>query len=563
LSEILTNHRTDRNGTPTVAAGGIQALFEEADSDALLLYDCCHSAHPAITVSGHGVTEVIAASGFETQTPMPGRTSFTHALIRALIESCRAPPLSVAKLHEMILRSLKSSTRDYLKNDHGEVWTDPHGRPVLQRQPTSTPIHCFLTEERPHRGILLSPLPVRLHQPAGSIHSTDSYKTSSTHLSDNGSTSVSQVSSATDVFDVNPITSTNVLLSIRLDKDYFREEMEENLLVWREWIRNIPPEAKGVKVEAIYESFSTLVLLSIPVTLWNLLPDNPAYSFIGFITSSNKARAFEQEAEAAAERKVTDTGRKDTQTTRDGYDQHCISSKSNDDLLPTISHDERDWTSGQPNEWTEPRKEKRIWANRVNTLSARSPSPDPKSCWSVGGLLQAVATVWDDEIVGDDDPKTTFIHDIEIILVYLNQLIELENQSQGGLNLGKLYQSTLTRSATLMKNHKILAQVFAIQCPKEVPVRSRWSSFTKSALFQEELSHPPEHLEAMKLRKALGRYVDIATLKTSSQTGNAQRGLAATEGDVVEKLAELQLIRRVEPSSLSIILYAFTYLFPQ
>ena len=142
------NYRTDRGGSQTVSAGGIQALFEEADSDALLLYDSCHSAHPAVTFSGHGVTEVIAASGFEAQAPGAGRTSFTHALTRALTESYTGPPFSVAKLHEMVLRSLKSTTRDHLRDERGEIWTDGNGRPVLQRYPTSTPVHCFLTEER-------------------------------------------------------------------------------------------------------------------------------------------------------------------------------------------------------------------------------------------------------------------------------------------------------------------------------------------------------------------------------------------------------------------------------
>jgi hypothetical protein len=47
-------------------------MFEEADADVLILYDCCHFA--AITVSsssaGHkGVTEVIAACGYEAIAP--------------------------------------------------------------------------------------------------------------------------------------------------------------------------------------------------------------------------------------------------------------------------------------------------------------------------------------------------------------------------------------------------------------------------------------------------------------------------------------------------------------
>jgi hypothetical protein len=92
-----------------------------------------------------------------------------------------------------------------------------------------------------------------------------------------------------------------VLLSIRLDRHYFTGTIEENLQMWREWIQNIPPEAKSMNIEAIYEGFSTMVLLSLPVTLWNLMPENPAYSFVGFITSTNKVPALEQKYVPAVE----------------------------------------------------------------------------------------------------------------------------------------------------------------------------------------------------------------------------------------------------------------------
>ena len=79
--------------------GGVQQLLEEAASDVLLLYDSCHSSHPAINAGGQGVTEVIAACGFETQAPAVGPHSFTNSLIRELEEAFIGPPISVAELH--------------------------------------------------------------------------------------------------------------------------------------------------------------------------------------------------------------------------------------------------------------------------------------------------------------------------------------------------------------------------------------------------------------------------------------------------------------------------------
>jgi len=275
-----------------MAAGGVQAVFEEAHADALLLYDSCHSAHPAINSSGHGVTEVIAAAGFELQAPTVGRDSFTHALIQALTQACRGTPFSATKLHEMALRWLKCRTRDHLRDQHGDIWTDPSGRPALQRTPTSTPVHCFLTEERPHRGIMLAPLPLRPSETRASIHSTSSSDASTLPLNSQTS-SDSHVSSTTDLSDDLMSGTTNILLSVRLENDYFQDDNAGNVWTWREWIRNIPPGARAVKVEAIYQSASTLVLVSMPIAFWDALPDNPAYSFVGFVTSENGASTLQ------------------------------------------------------------------------------------------------------------------------------------------------------------------------------------------------------------------------------------------------------------------------------
>jgi hypothetical protein len=72
-----------------------------------------------------------------------------------------------------------------------------------------------------------------------------------------------------------------ILLTIRLEKT------ELDIPVWREWVRNLPVEGKDVKIEGIYRSFSTLLLLRMPVAIWDLLPENQAYSFVGFVTPEN------------------------------------------------------------------------------------------------------------------------------------------------------------------------------------------------------------------------------------------------------------------------------------
>jgi hypothetical protein len=75
-----------------------------------------------------------------------------------------------------------------------------------------------------------------------------------------------------------------ILLAIRLEKDDF------DIQAWKECFPcQLPSEAQGIKIEGIYGSFSTLLLLRIPVVIWDLLPRNSAYSFVGFVTSKNLA----------------------------------------------------------------------------------------------------------------------------------------------------------------------------------------------------------------------------------------------------------------------------------
>jgi hypothetical protein len=80
-----------------------------------------------------------------------------------------------------------------------------------------------------------------------------------------------------------------VLLAIRLDDDKF------DFQAWTEWVRNAPPGAKGIRIDGTYDSFSTLVLLRMPVAVWDFLPENSAYTFVGFVTSGNNVGSWDQD----------------------------------------------------------------------------------------------------------------------------------------------------------------------------------------------------------------------------------------------------------------------------
>jgi hypothetical protein len=56
-----------------------------------------------------------------------------------------------------------------------------------------------------------------------------------------------------------------------------------------EWLRNVLVNGRDIRVEGTWDSFSTLILLRMPIEVWNLMPEHPAYSFVGFVTSGNLA----------------------------------------------------------------------------------------------------------------------------------------------------------------------------------------------------------------------------------------------------------------------------------
>jgi hypothetical protein len=73
---------------------------------------------------------------------------------------------------------------------------------------------------------------------------------------------------------------------------------EEQLLDFeqcRRWLQDFPALAKYATVQGIYRSNSTLLVLSLPVPIWDWIPDDPACSFIGYVHSRNLLHEHDRE----------------------------------------------------------------------------------------------------------------------------------------------------------------------------------------------------------------------------------------------------------------------------
>lgn len=257
----------DGPNSPFVDWTSIQTLFSTAASDVLVLLDCCAAASSA-SGFGSNTMETIAACGFETTAPSPGQRSFTYTLIEVLEEWVDKPSFSAAMLHTEILFILKQKPPE--RGMDGRRW-----------ETCSSPIHWVCTGDPKAPGIEIASL--RKSNTIGEM----------AELQPKSTTYVDAMELDDDSSDRNPLTAIrlngdynipHVLISIALEED--QETLDA--LSCRRWLLNFPALVKYATVEGVYRSYSTLITLSLPVMIWDLLPDHPACSFIGYIISPNK-----------------------------------------------------------------------------------------------------------------------------------------------------------------------------------------------------------------------------------------------------------------------------------
>ena len=262
-------------------SGSILSTLEESESDFLLLFDCCNAYHPPSRPSGSGrnVIEVISAVGFGAIAAEPGTDSFTHHLDEALALAKRSGPIKVVRLHTEIIARLFPNTPRRLRQGSSFV-VDENG-PVEERSRRMCPLHYWLSGQS--RSITLAPLsqPLQTVEKPLWKEAPPSVMPAPNDLTRDG------------VIQIQQATFPQVLVCFRVT----REDLDP--VTWVKWLREAPPEARDlIKIEGFWGSFSSLMLVRMPVHVWDLLPASRAVSFMGFTTTDNEGPRFQEEVEA-------------------------------------------------------------------------------------------------------------------------------------------------------------------------------------------------------------------------------------------------------------------------
>ena len=227
----------------------------------LIILDCCYAANAARDTAEGTTKELLAACGRENPTPGVCERSFTSALVEEM-QAFGNRPFTVAMLHSRLI--------------------------TMRWRLAFTPVYALLSE---HGGysITLSPLckagdiPSSIIEPFSGLASELDGK-AITNL--NGpSSAIEELASSDTSASPRQEVETRVLLSVSVT-----QAAELELPQWKTWLTTAVPwniTKVDVNIHSIFKSHSTLVLVSIPISTWDMLRSRAAYRFIGFIRSNN------------------------------------------------------------------------------------------------------------------------------------------------------------------------------------------------------------------------------------------------------------------------------------
>ncbi|TLD34199.1 hypothetical protein PspLS_00373 [Pyricularia sp. CBS 133598] len=253
---------TRHSGSPWLQWSAIQTLLERSVSDTLILLDCCAGAASATFPNGKSITETISASSWDAIAPDPGRYSFTNALIEVL-QQWKVRTFSAAMLHAEVLARLKHPRPITINGKHFEA--------------RSTPVHFMMTSNHKAPSIELGRIVPGNRRPPSPPDEPEA--TMPLPTAPIGSGRGGPVEGAgTEPTEDRP----HVMISLALE-----DNQQLDLDAWEQWLASFPALAKYVKVQGVFKSHSTLLLLSLPVMIWDLLPEDHACNFVAFIRSNN------------------------------------------------------------------------------------------------------------------------------------------------------------------------------------------------------------------------------------------------------------------------------------
>lgn len=236
----------------------MRCLFEDARSDILLLLDTCAIPESA-TRGSHGAKHAIAACTPEQPWRGGAAPSFTASLTEALHKlSSGGRPFGVQRLFEVL----------------SQRWHHPSQNSQL---PSLLPVFFTLTPGK-GRDLTLAPL-------ASQVLSMNGGDTAEGRTVSGREDQLIDPGSVADVrFDEARILVCTTFVG----------DASPSMSFFNQWLQNTPPLGTKIAVEGMFLGPPTMLLISMPVSIWKLVQQDKVCCYLGYITSHNMLHLYER-----------------------------------------------------------------------------------------------------------------------------------------------------------------------------------------------------------------------------------------------------------------------------
>ncbi|KAK4444869.1 zinc finger Y-chromosomal protein 1 [Podospora aff. communis PSN243] len=253
---------------------GVRCLFEDAQSEILLLIDSC-AVRDAPVAGRHGAKQAIAAYPPDEVSLPTGVRSFTATLADSLNRLSTGRPFSAQRLYEEIAAQRQQEAARLL-----------NGANKLPAPRERAPVFFTLTPAKAH-GIILVPLEpkgAQLQSPPQFAETDPSWRANQ---------------------DDRPLNSDEVIELIFdeprvLVCTTFVGDASPGMASFNHWLHNRPPMAGKITVEGMFLGPPTMLLISMPHSIWNVVQHDKVCCFLGHINSNNMIHLYQRLVKTAS-----------------------------------------------------------------------------------------------------------------------------------------------------------------------------------------------------------------------------------------------------------------------
>lgn len=257
--------------SPKIKWSGIRCLFEEVQSDMLLLLDTC-AVKEQPSVEGNSAKQIIAMSAPEHYSRDHISRSFTSHITEALVKLSGGRAYTAEQLfHEVAFQRKQDLVQmSGLTNGASKSITHTEKLPVL-----------YTISPGKGQGISLSPLPPNADP-----------QLRSPRLGLDGNAQLSRASRE------DPIIHPSAVADLTFDEPRvlvcttFVGEASPDMSSFNHWLHNAPPIASKIAVEGMFLGPPTMLLISMPLPVWNVVQHDKVCCFLGYVNSHNMTHLY-------------------------------------------------------------------------------------------------------------------------------------------------------------------------------------------------------------------------------------------------------------------------------